>query len=588
MQGPARSAQSHSFRRTPRRGYTLVEILVATALTLLLMGAVVQIFASIGGSVADSRSTVEMSDRLRGAAARLQMDLVGLTVTMRPPRHPADDEGYFEYTEGPIGPEPAPALAPIDTDDPANPVTDTTVGDIDDNLMFTTRSTDRPFVGRADVSYHAIRWPCVQGNSSDANGADQLGRQITVFEVSPRSVESQVAEVAWFIRGRTLYRRVLLIQPALLDADLRTPEPEFPAQFENHTDGGSNYLPPQVGFYSMCDISVHLESSGLVANTLGDLTKRENRFAHQSPDATGGMGFPNHPHVMIDNSGNVVRSNWASLGLPTLRECSYVHPQNPATESWIAGAFLPLLTLTAKPSPDDVFDAWVNPHPWQELDPTTGAYINPSLSAPPPPDLPPYMGSRIAEDVILTNVIGFDVKAWDPQAPVILDTKGNSDPNDDVVYEPGDPDYFAKLDDVGGNCVVASRGAYVDLDYTNNGGNVVGGAAASPVTSFSGPPHWRSGFSNPTSGVALIRVYDTWSSHYEHDGYDQDDNGTLADEGTDGFDNDGVNGVDDPGECETLPPYSVPLRGIRVRIRVFEPDSRQIREVTVVQDFLPK
>jgi len=30
----------------------------------------------------------------------------------------------------------------------------------------------------------------------------------------------------------------------------------------------------------------------------------------------------------------------------------------------------------------------------------------------------------------------------------------------------------------------------------------------------------------------------------------------------------------------------VPLKGIQVKIRVFEPDSRQIREITVVEDFL--
>ena len=36
------------------------------------------------------------------------------------------------------------------------------------------------------------------------------------------------------------------------------------------------------------------------------------------------------------------------------------------------------------------------------------------------------------------------------------------------------------------------------------------------------------------------------------------------------------------------PPYPYPLRGIQVKIRAFEPDSKQIREVTVVQDFLPQ
>ena len=47
-------------------------------------------------------------------------------------------------------------------------------------------------------------------------------------------------------------------------------------------------------------------------------------------------------------------------------------------------------------------------------------------------------------------------------------------------------------------------------------------------------------------------------------------------------------GVDDAMERETMPPYTDALRGIQIKIRVYEPDSRQIREVTVVQDFLPK
>jgi hypothetical protein len=49
-----------------------------------------------------------------------------------------------------------------------------------------------------------------------------------------------------------------------------------------------------------------------------------------------------------------------------------------------------------------------------------------------------------------------------------------------------------------------------------------------------------------------------------------------------------VNGVDDPGERETKPPYPCALRSIQVRIRTFEPDSRQIRETTILQDFMPQ
>ena len=41
------------------------------------------------------------------------------------------------------------------------------------------------------------------------------------------------------------------------------------------------------------------------------------------------------------------------------------------------------------------------------------------------------------------------------------------------------------------------------------------------------------------------------------------------------------------GERETLAPYPFPLRGVQVILRVYEPDTRQVRQVTIVQDFLP-
>ena len=88
-------------RLNARGGYTLVEILVATTLTLILMFAVVQIFAMISGSVSDSRALLEMNDRLRSAKTRLQMDLEGLTVVPLPPRGEEDD-GYLEIIEGAV------------------------------------------------------------------------------------------------------------------------------------------------------------------------------------------------------------------------------------------------------------------------------------------------------------------------------------------------------------------------------------------------------------------------------------------------------------------------------------------------------
>ena len=56
---------------------TLVEILVATTLSLLLLGAVITMFGKVSESITDSRSMLETADRLRLAEERLQLDLAG-------------------------------------------------------------------------------------------------------------------------------------------------------------------------------------------------------------------------------------------------------------------------------------------------------------------------------------------------------------------------------------------------------------------------------------------------------------------------------------------------------------------------------
>ncbi len=172
---------------------------------------------------------------------------------MSPPRSPDDNEGYMEITEGPIGPViPYTSVAiNSDTNQP-----DTTVGDIDDMLMFTARSRTTPFVGRCNGS----------------------------------PIESSDAEIAWFVRGRTLHRRVLLIAPAAV-----------PNQ-------------AAAGFYANNDISVRQFNGALVGNTLADLTKPENRFAHQPAH-----GYTARRRTAIRNSLHTRIFTRAAHGRPALR-----------------------------------------------------------------------------------------------------------------------------------------------------------------------------------------------------------------------------------------------------------------------------
>jgi hypothetical protein len=82
---------------------------------------------------------------------------------------------------------------------------------------------------------------------------------------------------------------------------------------------------------------------------------------------------------------------------------------------------------------------------------------------------------------------------------------------------------------------------------------------------------------------------------------DQDNNGVI-DQGTNGIDDnsDGIvdNGLMDlngdgdfedageSGELETTVPYPFPLRGIEVRLRCYDPSSRQVRQVTIRHTFV--
>ncbi len=330
---------------TRRSGYTLVEILVAMTLTLVLMTAVVTVFGGVGNGIANSRRAMEQFDRMRTAAQQLRIDLQGVTVTLdgRAGR-PEQGRGYLEYIEGGL------VSVPQANGNPGVPqainavtnVNDLTVGQRGDILMFTTRNVIKPFLGRYQL------------NTDTTNPTYPM-------------LQSDVAEVAWFLRGKTLHRRVLLVAPGVAQ------NPSF-ARLS------------KTSFFALNDISVRLVNGQLVPNSLGDLTKRENRFAH--PAST----FPFDARA------------WGLLGLPTLYECSSLTWMS----NWVNG--------TTPPAPS-------SPPSFSKIDMWDSADISNRFGLPAGTSPDQYLaqgsngqgtGVRLADDVILTNVIGFDVKAWDP------------------------------------------------------------------------------------------------------------------------------------------------------------------------------
>jgi hypothetical protein len=174
-----------------------------------------------------------------------------------------------------------------------------------------------------------------------------------------------------------------------------------------------------------------------------------------------------------------------------------------------------------------------------------------------------------AQHLVLRNVLSFDVRAYHPGA-----TERHVGQN--IPMAPGDVewDYETGQVDTGSSFQDLRSGAYIDLGCNESG--------ITAIPNFQEDP-------DPRSQLTLI-TWDTWPFYYERDEVDQDDNGGLIDEGVNGLnDNPNVNGVvDDPLERETAPPYPFPLRGVQVRVRIVDPDSQQVRQVTMAADFVPE
>ncbi len=128
-----------------RRGYTLIEILLAVTLGLVLMLGVVQMFAMVGNFVTGSQGLMELDQKIRSAQIMLQNDLVRYTAKMSVPADLNSGAGYFRIDEN---------SSTTVTTSPDTRLSDYysnlngIVGDNDDVLTFTIHDLDSPFIGR--------------------------------------------------------------------------------------------------------------------------------------------------------------------------------------------------------------------------------------------------------------------------------------------------------------------------------------------------------------------------------------------------------------------------------------------------------
>jgi prepilin-type N-terminal cleavage/methylation domain-containing protein len=611
------------------RGFTLLEVMVALTITLILMGLVVEVFSRIGKGVNNSRANMELNDQLRNAKHRLIQDLRGATCPMTPPLDPFMNLGYFEYVEGPrvassqiwnrVGSSGGDYGVDLgDAPSSTTRMVNSTIGDTDDLLMFTTSSFDGElFVGK--------------GGTRNGIGV---------------GIQSRFAEVAWFLRRANLvtslrndghaeffnlHRRTWLIMP---DGSPYSGGRTYAESDISMRPSGGSYehveMPPNTYIHPKNFRKV-TPSAGF--STLGDLTMRERRSIHKAyiwpyemmyvPTITDGT-----PRFINSATGQTW-GRFAYMSLPTLAEQSNGNFPGPAIErtSGVGASqiYIPKVAH-GNAAAANLGDGMPN-NAW---DATNGRPFNPSISE----------GARIGEDIILTNVVSFDIKAWDPGAPVfavqMADASSASANPIAAVLVPGDAGYIKALDNfiaTPGAGQPVGFGAYADLNYMGtdtfmpdaikrwqlyavNANSALSAMEKSatysssaiqcrlPRPAFAHPGEGAlAGYPQTITGAGISAypaprpcVYDTWSTHYEFDGMDNDGDGVI-DEFHNGADDNGNglidepnaynNGADQSGEQDAPPPYRSPLRGIKITIRVMEQESKQVREVTVVQEFVP-
>lgn len=396
-------------------GFTLVEMLVAVALVLLMMSLFAQVFQLAGGTITTQRGIAENDQRSRTFQNVIKADLDKRTFRVVMPWSVGEDgalaevdaikrEGYFYISEN----------------DPLN--------DLDDHFQFTmnvnaiAKNNDlSSFFGKATTSGSWTNTDTSQTpNVTYLNFSNQPEAD-DGWTIPNGTAEASAAEVSYFVRGGKLYRRTLLIRKALpvgtrtdgqptfndsrdafnvtpLDPAWPTPNPQpyggiNHSTYTNHTfwndfdhsafmyDDPNNGtlpkyqnvpIPPQAIFHSLEDLG------NASTQTQFPLGNPRYRFGHRTDN--GRSREFDAPDV-----SNVVRY----FGRFMHEETSHFDFRYPHNVSTIGNPMTADITL--------------------DVDPSTSPLTDNTF-----PDF--AFGSRRGEDLLLSNVHGFDVKVWDSGA----------------------------------------------------------------------------------------------------------------------------------------------------------------------------
>lgn len=610
LQPTASAAMARGRRGTVRGGFTLLEVLIATAVTLIMMISLAQIFKIIGDSMQQGRSVLQLNNQLRNVVYRLRSDLDHLTVIPAPPVDPSTGQGYLQIFDGSITDYTAGMtfLEPVSNRfGPAS-----RFGDVDDILMGTVRAGDVWFTGKVPRYIVEKRAP-VRDVPAD-------------FEMV--SIASQHAEVAVFLQPLVTSLNNPNRDPAVF---LNAPEGAIAFEdndpFANFPDGFRLHyrtllIRPDLNLTTDTTIS-DLSSTALAGTLPGGVMDSSISLSGNNENWTITQQWPGLPSPLCDmalahqqcdlsmrrvfNTGGGGFDFMAANSLQDLVDPAnrFAHAQVPLPNS--VSTTMPVLALGRSLSITSDPSGTLGTSNFQ----VGSGFLHPAFV---------LMGNRAGEDLLASDILAFDIKLFDPQVSLVSSASG------DLVLSPNDPGYASIVN--GGTAV--AQGEYVDLAWAKkmfdhfgvspNDNRLSSLSGFSTGTTFTEALR-KSGniYGVGTTPYLLQPTYDTYTTRYEGDGVLQAQldgrtgvcriNGavdlygasgndssnlspvdawrTAADMGTDGIDNaSSLAGVDDPSEMETSPPFPMPLRGLKISVRMEDPSTRQVKQMSASKEFV--
>lgn len=405
-----RAARAHT-----RRGFTLVELMVAAAVCVLIMAVLATAFSLGIDTMRQMKSTGDLMDQLRGATEILRTDLkndhfIDLDPTQNPPRSRVRDQRLDQIKlTGTAGSYRVDSTGQFQTAGFFRArSTAVVVEGADADGLVSSRSTD-----------HYLHFTTIlpPGDSPE----DSYTTTVPTAAGGTRTFQSRAAEIAYFLEGMgqntagatplPMYRLIRRQRLAAL----------------NQTDLETRWRGAPVDDPAASPVlSIRVQSDGSRAlNTLSDLVNPSNRLGGTSPNpgpppfgpgyAVKGPGNDLDLAPSISRAGDdILLSNVISFEVqlhwdpavptgppPHLTTVRGPDPFTPSAKSDSPFDTLPLKGANTNTSvPEYVFDTWAALQSWDAVDPNTGAYTTPA-------NVPPYL--------IRVKAIQVRVRIWDPK-----------------------------------------------------------------------------------------------------------------------------------------------------------------------------